>query len=397
MNTSSPILLIEINKFEFIFVAVNETESGNFKILYKNFVQMEGISNNKISDFEKLNNLFKKNIYLIEKKLNFTFKEAIIIIDNFEYLLTSLSGFKNLNGSQLVKENITFILNSIKFKINEFEKNKTILHIFNSKFLLDKKEIENLPIGLFGDFYSHELSFFLINNNDFKNLENILNSCNLKLKKIISKSFVEGVNIINNNLNLETFFKIEINDMNSKILYFENSALKFLQEFQFGSEIVIKDISKILNLQSDVVKNILKNSNFSNENLEKDFLEKEYFNDKNFRKIKKKLIIDIANARIKEISDIILIKNINTSSFLKPDIPIFLKINEDFDNFFISSYELFFSNKNNFKINILEKNFFDDLYSNANRIVQYGWKKEALPIIQEKKSIIARIFNLIFN
>tara|TARA_Y100000591_G_scaffold141508_1_gene121554 strand:- start:1874 stop:3067 length:1194 start_codon:yes stop_codon:yes gene_type:complete len=397
MNTSSPILLIEINKFEFIFVAVNETDSGNFKILYKNFVQMEGISNNKISDFEKLNNLFKKNIYLIEKKLNFTFKEAIIIIDNFEYLLTSLSGFKNLNGSQLVKENITFILNSIKFKINEFEKNKTILHIFNSKFLLDKKEIENLPIGLFGDFYSHELSFFLINNNDFKNLENILNSCNLKLKKIISKSFVEGVNIINNNLNLETFFKIEINDMNSKILYFENSALKFLQEFQFGSEIVIKDISKILNLQSDVVKNILKNSNFSNENLEKDFLEKEYFNDKNFRKIKKKLIIDIANARIKEISDIILIKNINTSSFLKPDIPIFLKINEDFDNFFISSYELFFSNKNNFKINILEKNFFDDLYSNANRIVQYGWKKEALPIIQEKKSIIARIFNLIFN
>tara|TARA_Y100001958_G_C21234397_1_gene560551 strand:+ start:77 stop:1270 length:1194 start_codon:yes stop_codon:yes gene_type:complete len=397
MNTSSPILLIEINKFEFIFVAVNETDSGNFKILYKKFVQMEGISNNKISDFEKLNNLFKKNIYLIEKKLNFTFKEAIIIIDNFEYLLTSLSGFKNLNGSQLVKENITFILNSIKFKINEFEKNKTILHIFNSKFLLDKKEIENLPIGLFGDFYSHELSFFLINNNDFKNLENILNSCNLKLKKIISKSFVEGVNIINNNLNLETFFKIEINDMNSKILYFENSALKFLQEFQFGSEIVIKDISKILNLQSDVVKNILKNSNFSNENLEKDFLEKEYFNDKNFRKIKKKLIIDIANARIKEISDIILIKNINTSSFLKPDIPIFLKINEDFDNFFISSYELFFSNKNNFKINILEKNFFDDLYSNANRIVQYGWKKEALPIIQEKKSIIARIFNLIFN
>ena len=166
---------------------------------------MEGISNNKISDFEKLNNLFKKNIYLIEKKLNFTFKEAIIIIDNFEYLLTSLSGFKNLNGSQLVKENITFILNSIKFKINEIEKNKTILHIFNSKFLLDKKEIENLPIGLFGDFYSHELSFFLINNNDFKNLENILNSCNLKLKKIISKSFVEGVNIINNNLNLETF------------------------------------------------------------------------------------------------------------------------------------------------------------------------------------------------
>ena len=37
---------------------------------------------------------------------------------------------------------------------------KKIFHIFNSKFFLDKKKIENLPIGLFGDFYSHELSFF---------------------------------------------------------------------------------------------------------------------------------------------------------------------------------------------------------------------------------------------
>ena len=44
-------------------------------------------------------------------------------------------------------------------QIDLIENNKTILHIFNSKYLLDKKKIENLPIGLFGNFYSHELSF----------------------------------------------------------------------------------------------------------------------------------------------------------------------------------------------------------------------------------------------
>ena len=43
-----------------------------------------------------------------------------------------------------------------------------------------KKKIENLPIGLFGDFYSHELSFSLIDTNNFKNIENIFNVCNLK-------------------------------------------------------------------------------------------------------------------------------------------------------------------------------------------------------------------------
>ena len=48
-----------------------------------------------------------------------------------------------------------------------------IIHIFNSKFNLDNKKIENLPIGLFGDFYSHELSFSLISLNNHKNLISI--------------------------------------------------------------------------------------------------------------------------------------------------------------------------------------------------------------------------------
>ena len=31
-------------------------------------------------------------------------------------------------------------------------------------------------------------------------------------------------------------------------------------------------------------------------------------------------------------------------------------------------------------------------YFHANNVVQYGWNKEALPVVNEKKSIIARIF-----
>ena len=118
------------------------------------------------------------------------------------------------------------------------------MHIFNSKFSLDNKKIDNLPIGLFGDFYSHELSFTLLNKNDFKNLKIIFDKCNLKKKKILTKSFIKGVNISENYKNIDTFFQIKIND-NSKIFYFENNALKFEQNFKFGTDIVIKDISKI--------------------------------------------------------------------------------------------------------------------------------------------------------
>ena len=52
------------------------------------------------------------------------------------------------------KENITYILNSLKSSVEETENKKKILHIFNSKYCLDKKKLDNLPVGLFGDFYT---------------------------------------------------------------------------------------------------------------------------------------------------------------------------------------------------------------------------------------------------
>ena len=42
-------------------------------------------------------------------------------------------GSKKLNGSQILKENISYILNSLKLTISEIEKDKVILQIFNSK------------------------------------------------------------------------------------------------------------------------------------------------------------------------------------------------------------------------------------------------------------------------
>ena len=193
MKLHSPKLFLEINDSEYTFSVGDEEQKNNFKVIYRDVVSIEGITKNcKVIDFEKALNTTKKNIIAIEQKFNFTFKEIILILDNSDCTFLNVTGFKKLNGSQILKENITYILNSLKSNIDLIESKKTILHIFNTKYLLDKKKIENLPIGLFGNFYSHELSFCLIDNNDFKNLNNVFNNCNLKIKKLFLKSFVEG-------------------------------------------------------------------------------------------------------------------------------------------------------------------------------------------------------------
>ena len=166
MKLDSPKLIVEISDKNYIFIVVN-SEDEKFKMVHKNEV-IRSENKSIIDNFEYEKETVKKNIYSIEQKLGLTFKEVIIIVDNLNCSIINISGFKRLSGSQLTRENITYILNSLKFIINESEKKKEIIHIFNSKYILDKKKVTNLPIGLFGNFYSQELSCFLMNKNYLK-------------------------------------------------------------------------------------------------------------------------------------------------------------------------------------------------------------------------------------
>ena len=371
MESTSPVLFVEIDNDEYKLIVGVIKENGNFKLIHSKKIKNDIHNNTNFKDNFSLKTL-KDNIYTIEQNLNYVFKTVTLVINDLHCSVINLTGFKKLSGSQLSKEDVIYILNTLKSKLLENEKQKKILHIFNSDFFLDKKKFENLPIGLFGNFYSQELSFFLIEDNDYKNFKNTFNDCNLKVNKIISKKFLDGVKTIRNNHNLETFFKIEINKESSEIIFFENSSLKFFQRFEFGANTVISDISKIIALKKETIENILFNSDFS-KNLENELIEERFFDNQNFKKIKKKLITDIAQARIQEIAEIILLENINVKNFLKKNPVIFLNIN-DLSNFkcFESIYKESFSKKSEKEIIIIKNLNIEETYESAYQLVQYG-------------------------
>ena len=398
MKHLSLTLYLEINNTNFIFFVRSNDDQNNFKTIYELKTKLEGITNDRISDIDKISDVIKENIYAIEKKLNYTFKEIIVILENFNPQFINFSGYKKLNGSQILRENITYILNTLKSCVSEIELKKTILHIFNSKYILDKKKIENLPIGLFGDFYSHELSFALINYNDDKNLNLIINKCNLKLKKIFLKSFIKGTRLSDDYKNIDTFFYIQIKDNNSKIFYFENDSLKSEQNFRFGTDIIIKDISKITSLKIDTVKKILEETEFKEDFSDDNYVEEEFFIGENYRKIKKKLIYEVAQARIEEILDIIIFKNINYCYYSTISKQIFFEKNSKQQLKFIEKiYGRIFSNNSKFAVNYVDNASSDNILDSSDKLVHFGWKKEAIPITQTNKSIVARIFDTIFG
>lgn len=392
-------LYLEINNFNFIFLVGESNSYENFKIIYKMEVSTEGIEQNRIIDLEKTFNIIKKNIFLIEQKLNYTFKDVVLILDSFNIKFINISGFKKMNGSQILRENITHILNKLKSCVDETELKKIILHIFNSKFYLDYKKIENLPIGLFSDFYAHELSFSLIDTNDYKNLNYIFDKCGLIIKKILIKSFIKGANISHNYKNIDTFFCVMIGNKNSKIFYFENDSLKSEQNFNFGIDIILRDISKVTSLKMHTIKKILEQTELKKEEItEDDLLEKKFFEESGFRKIKKKLIYEIAEARIREIVDLVIFQNINFGHYVKKTENIFLEIDQiEKYKFLHSIFKDIFLTKANYKLNFLDDSSNESILSSANKIVHYGWSKEAIPITEMKKSIIARFFEAIFG
>ena len=303
-----------------------------------------------------------------------------------------------MNGSQLLEENITYILNSLKSNIDRTENKKNIIHIFNSKYFLDKKEIENLPIGLFGEFYSHELSFCLIDKNIFKNLNNIFDKCNLKIKKILHKNFVEGSLIINKSKNLSTFFQVNIDTDNSQIFFFENNSFKSNQNFDFGTDLIIKDISKITYLKIEFVKKIIDSVEFTQDISKDELIEKNLFENEKYVKIKKKLFFDIAEARIEELLEKFILKNLNFLGIEKKNKLILLKvINKSHLKCFKPIYERIMLKNSNLKFKFLDNLSTEDLIKNANQIVNFGWKKEAIPIVHQKKSLIAKFFDALFS
>ena len=73
MEIYSPKLYIEINNSEYIFAVGDEHEKKDFKIIYESSEKLQGIQNNKITDFDLVYNTLKKKYLFYRTKIKFYF------------------------------------------------------------------------------------------------------------------------------------------------------------------------------------------------------------------------------------------------------------------------------------------------------------------------------------
>ena len=87
MKDISPTLYLKLIILILTFFVCMNDDQDNLSIIHKTQVPIIGIEDNRITDMKKFYNNIKENIYLIENKLNYTFKDIVIILENFNFHL----------------------------------------------------------------------------------------------------------------------------------------------------------------------------------------------------------------------------------------------------------------------------------------------------------------------
>ena len=310
----------------------------------------------------------------------------------------NVSGYKKLNGSQVSNEDIIYILNNIKKIILENEINYFLVHLFNSNFSLDSDNLENLPIGLFGDFYNQNMTFFLVNKNIIKNIKLVFNNCGLNIEKIILKPFAESVYLLSHNLSHQNFTILRLGKESINVSLFKNKSFVFTENFDFGFNLINKDISKLCTLKIEEVENLLKEVELKNiiEINNESFLDKKYFYVSPYRKIKYQLILDVFTARLEELFEICYKKNNNIKKSENNKIYVYVDSSEYFKNIRyvieknkLTTFECIFDSSSEYSL--------QTAVLGASEIIGKGWEKETIPIIYKKKSYISGFFSKLFS
>jgi len=400
MKLNKPYLIISLNENKIIFFVVSYNKNKDYKLIKNIIIDSNGIQNGKIIDIQLVVQIIKKNINFIEDELNHFFSDASVIINPINVNCLNISGYKRLNGSQVSKEDITYILNNIKKTISSNEDKHSIIHLFNSSFSLDSDNLENLPVGLFGEFYNQNMTFFLVNKNILKNLKLTFHNCGINIDRIILKPFAEGINFLLKNQNNKNFTSISFEGDRINVSLFKNKSYVFTQDFDFGIDLIIRDISKLCSLKISEVQFLLKEINLKStlENEKESCLNSKFFSSSPYRKIKHHLILDIITARLDELIEICYEKNSNLNYFRNNNNIIYINI-EKFEYF----ENIYFALQKNKLINtdfifgrkIEESSLFS--LNGAADLIGKGWDKEAIPVVQTKRSLISTFFSRLFS
>tara|TARA_Y100001970_G_scaffold290270_1_gene423294 strand:+ start:985 stop:2175 length:1191 start_codon:yes stop_codon:yes gene_type:complete len=391
-------LIAEIAEDKIQYVIYQQDEKLEYKILKKKISNNTGIKQGKILDFHYTANKINQDLKDLEKVSNKIFRNISIIVNEPEISCTNLSGFKKLNGSKVEKRDLDYLLNEGKSSILKNQEKNSILHILNSNFILDKIKKNKIPVDLHGDHLSLHMTFISLPTNNLKNIKALFNNSDLKIDRVISKPLACGIDLLNKNKGAKNFILVNFDKEVSSISIYEDSSLVFLKIFPFGTNSIYRDVIQLCSLKEKEARIIINKLDFRNiEDIKNKYIEKDMFTESEFKKLSINHLNNIVTARVEEMSNYIFNKNKNLNYINNriPRIHLFFEDKDVLENFGKLFKESLNIDTTKTQIELLPLNEFSAL-TGAAELIFKGWDKEAIPMINKKKSMISSFFERFF-
>ena len=391
-------LIAEIAEDKIQYVIYQQDEKLEYKILKKKISNNTGIKQGKILDFHYTADKINQDLKDLENVSNKIFRNISIIVNEPEISCTNLSGFKKLNGSKVEKRDLDYLLNEGKSSILKNQEKNSILHILNSNFILDKIKKNKIPVDLHGDHLSLHMTFISLPTNNLKNIKALFNNSDLKIDRVISKPLACGIDLLNKNKGAKNFILVNFDKEVSSISLYEDSSLVFLKIFPFGTNSIYRDVIQLCSLKEKEARIIINKLDFRNiEDIKNKYIEKDLFTESEFKKLSINHLNNIVTARVEEMSNYIFNKNKNLNYIHNriPRIHLFFEDKDVLENFGKLFKESLNIDTTKTQIELLPLNEFSAL-TGAAELIFKGWDKEAIPMINKKKSMISSFFARFF-
>ncbi|MDB3885853.1 cell division protein FtsA [Candidatus Pelagibacter sp.] len=234
------------------------------------------------TDRSNLELKIQKIITSLEKDSNEYIDNISLMLDSPNMISVGISLSKKLDGSDLKKTNIQFLVQEAKQQILKHYVNYNIAHIIINNYKIDGVDYSYLPDEIKCDFISLDIFFICLPTDLVLYFKNIFSKSNILVNQIICSSYAKSINY-KNHLKLTGHVSfIDVGFSRASITSYFNDKIISLNVLPIGGNHITKDISQVLKIDlkksEQIKRNFVQNIKVSNnENIEIDLIEKIIF------------------------------------------------------------------------------------------------------------------------
>ena len=140
----------------------------------------KGIHNSIIVNMDDAIDSIRSCLIEAEKKSQISLNNINVLIDPTEIITTRLTKYKKIGGSEIEKNDVSFLLKEAKKQVEQNNSRLSNIHIFNYKYVVDNKFFKELPFNIYADQFSQENVFLSIPKNILKNISEVFHSCEIE-------------------------------------------------------------------------------------------------------------------------------------------------------------------------------------------------------------------------